>query len=154
MRKRLLWRGSRWLLFGGLCALAVGVGFAVNTSLFLLRSVAADGTIVRLDAVPDQENGSLNYAPVFAFTAQDGQTYTVRSGVASNPPEFTEGQAVSVLYIRTNPGGAKVASFLQLWFVALLCSGLGLFFSGPGYLLLRYERRHRRQAVSFAPRVQ
>jgi len=150
LRKRLVWIFCRWLLLGGLCNLAVGVGFGIYTSLFLLRSVEAQGTIIRLDEVPYQDDGSINYDPVFSFTAQDGHTHTVRSGVATNPPGFTEGQTVRVLYIKNNPGGAKLASFWQLWFVTLLCSGLGMFFGGPGYLLLRYERRLNRQALSLA----
>jgi hypothetical protein len=114
-RKRVLWFISRWLLVGGLGGLVVGVGFAVYTSIFLLRSVETKGTIVRLDPVADNEAGTINYSPIFSFTSEDGQVHTIRSGVAPDPPEFREGEFVRVLYIRSHPGGAKLRSFWQLW---------------------------------------
>jgi hypothetical protein len=149
-RKRVLWLFCRWLLVGGLSALAVGVGFAVYTSVYLLRSVATKGTIVRLDPVADNESGTINYAPVFSFTSEDGQTHTIRSGVASDPPGFEEGEVVRVFYIRSNPGGAKIGSSLQLWIFAIICSGLGMFFGVPGYLLLRNEQKRKRQVLASA----
>ncbi|MGD0732653.1 MAG: DUF3592 domain-containing protein [Terracidiphilus sp.] len=100
-----------WLLVGGLSAIAVGACVAAFTCVFLLRSVAAKGTIVRLEPVPDEENGAINYAPVFSFTSEDGKIHTIRSGVASNPPGFEEGEAVRVLYVKSNPEGAKIDSF-------------------------------------------
>lgn len=137
-----------WLLGGGLGTLAVGVGFGLYTSFFMFRSATANGTIVRFEAETDEE-GTTNYAPVFSFTAANGQTYTVRSGVGTNPPGFDEGQSVRVLYIRSDPGSAKLDSFWQLWTITVICSPLGLFFSCPGYLLLRYRRKRVRVAQSF-----
>ncbi len=147
---RLLWLFSWWLFLGGLSALAVGIGFGLYTSLFLLRSSAANGTVLRLDAVPDNEDGTTNYAPVFSFVAADGRTYTLRSGVATKPPEFEEREAVRVLYIKSDPGNAKLDSFWQLWFVTLICCLLGAFFGVPGCLLVRYARKRRREALAAA----
>jgi hypothetical protein len=137
-----------WLLAGGLSTFAVGAGFAVYTSVFLFRSIATKGTIVRLDQVADEEDGTINYAPVFTFASDDGQIHTIRTGVASDPPGFDEGEVVRVLYIKSNPAGAKIASFWQLWLVTVICCGLGLLFGVPGYLLLRRERRLKRQLLA------
>ena len=120
--------GCRAWLVCGLCCLAVGLGFGVYNAIFLIRAVSAKGTIVGLNPVTNQEDGALNYAPVFKFIAEDGRTYTVTASFATNPPSFTVGQDIRVLYIKTNPAGAKLGYFWQLWFVAILCAGLGIFF--------------------------
>ena len=149
-RRRVLSFVCTWLLVGGLGTLTVGVGIAVYTSVFLLRSVATKGTVVRLLPVEDNEAGTINYAPVFSFTSEDGQNHTIRSGVTSDPPEFDEGEVVRVLYIRSNPTGAKIGSFLQLWFAAIIFSGLGMFFSVLGYLLFRNERKRKQRVLASA----
>jgi hypothetical protein len=140
---RILWVTYRAWLVTGLCTIAVAFGFGVYTSVFLIRSVATKGTIVDLVPERDEENDTVNYASTFTFIAVDGKTYTVTSGVATNPPGFKVGQDVQVYYLKSHPANAKLASFWQLWFVTILCAGLGLFFSGAGYLLLRFERRRK-----------
>jgi Protein of unknown function (DUF3592) len=139
---------SWYLLIGGSAVFVVGLGFAAETAIFLIRSTAVTGAIIRFEPIEDHEDGTINYAPVFSFKAEDEKTYTVQSGVATNPPAFEEGQRVQVLYLPSNPSGARIASFFQLWFVSFVCSGLGVFFGVPGYLLVRLDRRRRRRAVN------
>jgi len=148
LRNPLLLLFGWWLLGGGLCTVAVGVGFGIYTSIYIFRSATAAGTILRFEASTD-EDGTTNYAPVFSFTTASARTYTVRSGVGTNPPGFEEGQSVRVLYIKSDPSSAKLDSFWQLWTFTVICCPLGLFFSCPGYLLLRYRRKRVRVAQSF-----
>jgi hypothetical protein len=148
IRKRLLWFFCRWLLVGGLVPLSLGIGYGLYTGFIVFKSDTAIGKVVRLEAVPDDDGGVMNYAPVFSFTAENGQTYTVRSGVATNPPGFAEGDAVRILYSRSDPGSAKIDSFWQLWTMTVILASLGLFFSVPGYLLLRYERKRNRETLA------
>jgi hypothetical protein len=131
----------------------VGLGSAIYTGIFLLRSDSAPGKIVRIEPRTNAEDGSVNYLPVFIFTASDGRTYTVASGVASDPPEFEEGQDVRVLYLKSDPQSARIGTFLQLWFVTLVCSALGVFFSLMGFLLFRWERRRARRKSLMAVSV-
>ncbi len=145
--KRFLWILCRAWLFGGAGTIAVGLGFGVYNIVFLCRSVSATGTIESFAPVVDHDDGGLTYAPIFTFMAQDGHSYTVRADLATNPPGFVAGQTVRVLYLRTDPAGAKLGTFGQLWFETILSTGLGLFFSGTGYLLLRYERRRQQHAA-------
>ncbi len=135
----LVWFVSRWFLIGGLGALLVSAGFAIRTSIFLKRSVSATGTVLRLKQKMNQQDGSINYLAVFVFVAADGHTYAVDSRVATNPPEFKVGQQVQVRYVPSNPSGARIWSFWQLWFVTFVCAVLGLFFALSGLLLVRWE---------------
>ncbi|WP_449727813.1 DUF3592 domain-containing protein [Granulicella aggregans] len=110
------------------------------TSIWLFRSVPEQGVVI--DLIPQRDdNGNINYSARFKFKAGDGKVYTATAGVATNPPSFEIGENVRVRYLQTNPVSAKLSYFWQLWFEPVLCAGLGAFFSGAGYLLLRRERR-------------
>ncbi len=146
--KKVLWTFSRAWLFGGLGSLAIALGFGVYSAIFLSRAASAKGTIVGLHPVTNQDDGALNYAPVFKFTAEDGRSYTVMANVATNPPGVTVGQDIRVLYVRTDPAGAKLEQFWQLWSDMIVSAGLGAFLSPAGYLLLRYERRLQQREMS------
>jgi hypothetical protein len=132
---------SRGWLWGGIVAAVIGCGFAAYQSIWLFRSIPTRGIIVELTPIRDQEQNATSYAPRFTFKNDYGRAYTVTSSVQSNPPEFAVGEQVRVRYIRSNPSSAKLDSFWQLWLVPFVCTSLGIFFSGAGYLLLRLERR-------------
>lgn len=132
-----------------LCAgpglLAVAFGFATCTGWLLHRGTPANATVVSMKPMQDGDGSSINYAPVFTFTAGDGQSYTVASDTGTNPPGFSVGQHVSVLYERNLPGRARIASFAQLWLFPVVFGVLGAMTSAVGYFLLRYERRRNPQ---------
>src|ERR1039458_10745302 len=67
----------RACLVTGPIFITLALGFGIYTGLFLHGSVAADGTVVSLDLVRDNENNSLTYSPVFTFAATDGNAYIV-----------------------------------------------------------------------------
>lgn len=137
----LLWTFSRAWLFGGIVLLFAGCGFAMYRSVWLARSVTAQGSVVKLIQVRDEEQNSTSYAPQFTFKDQQGNVYTVNSNVRTSPPEFQVGEQVRVRYIRDNPSSAKLDGFWQLWLVPFVCCFLGIIFVPAGYLLLRLERR-------------
>jgi len=137
----LLWIFSRAWLVGGIIALSAGCGFAVYQLVWLARSVTAQGNVVKLIQIRDEEQNTTSYAPQFTFRNQHGDAYTVTSGVRTSPAEFQVGEQVRVRYIRDNPSSAKLDGFWQLWLVPFVCSILGMFFVPAGYLLLRLERR-------------
>jgi len=139
--RQILWVVCRAWLVCGLGALATGCGFTVYRSIWLARSVAAQGTVTRLSAVVSEQDGAVNYKPTFAFQTADGRAWSVASDVATNPPSFQVGDVVPIRYLPTNPASPEIDSFWQLWFVEVVLGGLGVLFAGLGYLLLRYERR-------------
>jgi hypothetical protein len=117
----------------------------------LYRSFPTKGVVTSVSEVANEQDHTVNYAPTFTFKAENGQGYSVTSSVASNPPSFEVGQEVKVRYIGGNPKSAEIDSFWQLWLVAVVCGGLGIFFAGAGYLLFRCERRSalsREQLIS------
>jgi hypothetical protein len=159
MFRSLLFKTPRWMnlflrffcrvwLVCGLATLLVGLGFATYTSVWLLRSVPGQGTVIDLvpnvpgqGTVIDDGDGNISYCARFKFKAHDGNVYVATAGLATNPPSFEIGEDVRVRYLPTDPKSAKLSYFWQLWFEPVLCAGLGTLFTGAGYLLLRRERR-------------
>jgi hypothetical protein len=136
-----------WLMvFVGSFLLIAGLVSAVHTVRFLRRSAAAAGTVVRFKTGHHAENGAPDYAPVFSYTASNGQSYVLESHNYSGPPEFSIGQNVRVLYERAHPEHAKIDTYWQIWAIEDV-SGLvgGLFVaSGLGLLQLLAWRNRRR----------
>jgi hypothetical protein len=132
----------------GVACLGVALFFAVLTAAFIRNAVETTGKIVNLVPVADKENDSTNYAPIFSFTAGDGRTYTVTSNTSSNPPEFSPGQEVRVLYAPRNPSHARLKSTIQLWLVSMICAPLGAIYAGLGSVLLYFDRRYRRKIAT------
>jgi hypothetical protein len=128
--------------------LVVALVMAVHTKIFLSHSLKAAGVIVenvRIQNGSGQAGGDAQttFAPVFRFTAHDGQSYMVTSGTSTNPPSFAVGQQVTVLYLDGDPGGAKIDSIGQLWGFSI-AFGIGSVATGAiGAVMLRYERRRR-----------
>jgi hypothetical protein len=138
---RIIWLFSRAWLISGSGALVVSLVSALHTAVFLSRALSVQGSVVGLSQSVSREDNTINYAAVFTFKGVDQKVYTVTSGVATNPPSFGVGDSVRVVYLESDPSSAKLKYFWQLWFVPILCAGLGAFFAGAGYLLLRFERR-------------
>lgn len=147
---RILWFLCRTWLVCGLVTLVLGFGFGTYTSAWLFRSVPGQGTVISL--VPQSDaDGNVNYSAQFKFKANDGNAYIATAGVATNPPSFEIGEAVRVRYLPANPMSAKLSYFWQLWFEPVLCAGLGVLFTGAGYLLLRRERRSSLHSTQSLP---
>ena len=121
----------------------VGIGMLVgafvvykNTRTFLAGASKAEGTVV--DLVQSRSSDSITYKPVVRFIDQDGRTSEFVSTTGSNPPSYSKGQKVEVLYRPTAPEDAKINSFFSLWFGALILGGMGgaFFLIGLGISLV------------------
>lgn len=120
----------------------VGVGMLVgvfliykSTSAFLAEAVKAEGTVVEL--VQSRSSDSTTYKPVVHFINQNGQEIEFMSTAGSNPPSYSKGQKVEVLYLTTEPQNAKINDFFSIWGGAVILGGLGgvFFLIGSGIIL-------------------
>src|SRR5579862_420751 len=117
--RRVLWFFCRAWLLCGVITLVLGFGFATYMSIWLWRSVAAQGRVIDLISHND-DDGNVSYSARFTFKALDGRDYIATAGVATNPPSFEIGEDVRVRYLPTNPSSAKLSYFWQLWFEPVL----------------------------------
>ncbi len=127
----------------GLLFLGRALYGALSTESLLSQSIAVDGRIVWLEQLHRVNRSGYTYAPVFRFTLQNGQPFTVQSRVHSNPPEFKVGDAVKVYYKPDHPEWAVINSLGQLWMGDVALAFVGLVFSGMGAVLSRASKNVR-----------
>jgi hypothetical protein len=126
-----------WVFLGvGTIAALVGVGIGAYSLSLLLGSAAVEGTVVRLDE--NIGGDERTWYPVVEYQV-DGNKYCY-TGVGSNPPRYTAGQVVPVLYKVGRPDVARIDSFLDLWFVPLMFGGVGAIFAGIGAWVVRRNK--------------
>jgi hypothetical protein len=132
------------------CGLLAGaIIFAAKTKSFLRDALNARGSIISMCSKMDDD--STSYAPVFLFTASDGQTYTVSSNKFSSPPEFFAGEKVAVIYEKNHPEQARIDTFYQVWGVEEVLGIIGGAFVAMGIGISKYRGWRDRRG---APRLE
>ena len=88
----------------------------------------------RLDAALDHHPDEAVFGPVVHFTSQNGEAVEFVSSTGSNPPSYSRGERVEVLYQPEEPQNAKINSFFSLWGGPVILGGLGgvFFLVGAG----------------------
>lgn len=124
------------IIFGSIFSL-VGIGRLTGsfynynqTQRFISSSVSTSGIVSELRA--SVSDGSRVYYPTIQFKNQQGETIETELNIGSNPPEYTVGEQVTILYDPNNPQDANTNSFLSLYFVAVVLLGLGGTFTTVG----------------------
>ena len=117
---------SIFLLVGAIL-LIVSFGIYSHTEKFLAEAKSAPGTVLEL--VPSQSSDSITYRPGVEYTTLEGKPVRFLDSVSSNPPGYSPGQKVRVLYL---PEKACIQSFMSLWFGVLITGILGTVFALVG----------------------
>lgn len=118
----------------GLGALVGAFFLVTNTQDFLKNALISDGRVVEL--VRSRSSDSVTYRPVVEFKTKDGSTIEFTSSSGSNPPSYSKGEIVEVLYQESSPEHAKINSFFSLWGAAVILGGLGSVFFLVGFSIL------------------
>ncbi|WP_415903900.1 DUF3592 domain-containing protein [Neptuniibacter sp. QD48_55] len=121
----------------GLGLLILAFVLFTNTKSFLETAVTAEGTVIELRA--SRSSDSLTYHPVVSFVTNEGQQVTFSSSAGSNPPSYSQGEVVEVLYQANSPQDAKINGFFTLWGGATIVAGLGAVFFIVGILILIFS---------------
>ena len=99
-------------------------------------SSVAQGTVVEL--VRSQSSDSTTYRPVVRYSTQSGEQVEFTSSAGSNPPSYSKGEQVEVLYQPLQPAQARINGFFPLWGGPMVIAGLGgvFFLVGAGIVLV------------------
>jgi hypothetical protein len=97
----------------------------------LLRS-AHRSTGVVVDVRGDPEGASY---PHVRFVDSIGQAHEFDSKLKSQPPRYSVGEQVSVLYLPDTPENARIEGFFELWLFPLITGVIGLSLSVAAILL-------------------
>ena len=143
--------GKYLFALAGLVMLVGGLVVYDHTASFVRRAARAQGTVTALvrhqstnysntsGSVASRRSVSYSYQPVVRFQ-HGAQQIQFSDSIASNPPAYHVGEAVSVLYLESNPYDARIESFTSLWFLPLLLGGMGTIFLAIGASMILQRR--------------
>jgi hypothetical protein len=145
-------RKAPTFLFGifllvGLGLLGGAAFLVIDTRSDIARADTADGTVIDLIGERDSDGDTIYY-PRVRYVTRSGNPVEFTGSVGSSPPAFDVGEPVAVLYDPAEPEEARIDSFFQLWFAALILGGIGLVFAsiGGGGALAASQARTRSAA--------
>ena len=126
------------IVANGIAFLAGAMLWAQSNLRFLAQASTAQGTVIALQ--PDGHD--IAKAPVVRFQAANGETIEFTLDTRSNPPGYTRGQQVEVLYHAAAPRDAKINGFGALWGfpIGLGCFGLVFLLVGGAIVLAARKR--------------
>jgi hypothetical protein len=118
----------------GIGALAVALWLYRDTSIFLGEATRAVGMVVDLERSQSSDSTTYStvYRPVVRFTDGTGVEIKFTSSTGSNPPSYSRGERVEVLYLPSQPQKARINGFFSLWGLSLIFGGLGALFLAVG----------------------
>jgi hypothetical protein len=125
----------------GLLVLAIAVYLTWSTHAWLGRSLQASGVVVENVRMQDRQTGNLMFAPLIRFQTADGRTIEFQSSLRTNPPSYSPGQSVTVLYDPAKPVSAEIANLFSIWFAPMVLWFLGTVFTAVGIGVAVYRRR-------------
>jgi hypothetical protein len=84
----------------------------------------------------------ISYAPIVRFTTPEGREVEFH-GRGGSGSSFAAGDIVNVVYDRSQPGRARILSFIDLWLPAAVAFAVSLLFGGA----VRLSRRSRNRRL-------
>lgn len=113
-------------------AMFVGAFFMYsNTQNFLSEAIVTKGSVTQL--IRSRSSDSTTYRPVVEFKTQNDRVVEFTSSTGSNPPSYSQGDVVEVLYQEDSPHEAKINGFFSLWGGTAILGGLGSVFFIIGF---------------------
>lgn len=137
----------------GIILIGLGAWRYQSTLSFIDTASVTEGEVidlVRKESTSSSTNSSgrtrsSSFAPLFRFQTASGQAIEVISGLSSNPPSHRPGDRVRIFYDPNDPYNARIDSFMDLHFMAVLLAGMGtvFFLLGGGILGFGFLRSRR-----------
>ena len=116
-----------------------------STRRFIADAESAQGRVVELIEVRDEDDGSISYKPVVTYETANGRSITFTASFSSKPAPYDVGESVEVLYAPQDPHDARIKGFSSLWLGPTILGGLGVVFTGIGGGLLFARRSGERK---------
>jgi len=119
-----------------------------NAITFLETAITAEGVVTDLvrsrSSSSSSSDSSYTYAPVVKFKTNQGESIEFTSGTSSNPPSYSRGEKIEILYIEERPHDAKINSFFSLWGAPVMVGGIGSVFFLVGFGIIYWGIRKAR----------
>ena len=128
------------LVLGGL-----GGWFYFRNQGFVEGGVRAQGEVVDIVSSRSSDDDT-TYKPMVEFRDAAGARHIFTATVGSNPPQYSRGEAVEVIYAPDAPDEAMIDGFLERYLLPLILGGLGSVFAAIGLGILFVRLRGNRIA--------
>lgn len=112
-----------------------------NNIDFTQKAQISQGKVIMVTI--DKSGKSATYKPVIEFYDHKGIRIEFASFEGSNPPKYTVGDKVEVLFNPENPIDAKINSFFSIWGGVLIMSIVGIVFFVIGCISISKEKKKR-----------
>jgi hypothetical protein len=122
-----------FLTFGLIILIGAFFLFA-DTKDFLKDAQTTHGKVIEL--IRSRTSDSIVYMPVVEFETKEGSVVEFTSSAGSNPPSYSRGDIVEVLYRESSPEQAKIKSFFSLWGMATVFGIMGGIFFLIGLIII------------------
>ncbi|MGK7369289.1 MAG: DUF3592 domain-containing protein [Candidatus Halalkalibacterium sp. M3_1C_030] len=120
----------------GLSVIALSIYLGMQRAEFLGTALKANGKVIEL--IESRSDDSYVYYPRVEFSlAETDRVFTFRHESGSNPPSYSVGESVSVLYDPQNPQNAIIDAGIFNWTGTGLASILGILFTAAGVSTLK-----------------
>ncbi len=114
-----------WIfLIVGVVLLFIAYNLYASTQQFLKVSVKAVGTVVEMKSVRDSDD-DLTYKPVITYKDRTGLEHTFTSSTSSNPPSYSVGDKVELLYDPQKPEQPSINTWIDLYIGVLVLGIIG-----------------------------
>ena len=132
---------------------AIGIGLLIgalliyqNTQNFLGTALTTKGIVT--DLIRSRSSDSYTYKPLVEFETEEGLKVEFVSSTGSNPPSYSVGEVVDVLYQPSSPEKAKISGFFSLWGLSVIMGGIGTVFFLIGFSII-LSARLKRKKISY-----
>lgn len=116
-----------------------GVGYYIGYGVWYLETygVSAKGEVVAMESSRDSD-GNITYSPVVEYETADGRDIRFKSNYSSNPPSYSRGDKVDVLYAEDDPEENVIidAGFWN-WLFPGIFGGIGLLMAIVFFPMMR-----------------
>ncbi len=128
----------------------IGIGMLVgaffmykSANEFLETSITAEGTVIDLlrSRSSSSSDNSITYKPLVEFTEKEGNRIEFSSSTSSNPPSYSVGEKVEVLYNPESPNKAKIKGFFSIWGGVTIVGILGFVFFTIGSSIFLFDKK-------------
>lgn len=103
------------------------------------RSIVAEEVTTPAGREVRRDVERISFVPIVRFTTPEGHEIEFH-GSGGSSASFTAGEGVNVVYDRSQPGRARIVSFVDLWLPAAVAFAVALIF-GAAVRLSRWSRR-------------
>lgn len=144
MFRTFAWIGATFLAFGLVFAAVAAWAWADDRAR-AEGGTSATGTVT--DLVRRFDSGGSVYRPVVEFRDARGTRHGFVGKIGSNPPAYSPGETVTVIYDPAVPGRAMVDGFMERRFLPLVFGGIGGLCAAIGGGMLFLVARRRRMVA-------